>query len=333
MKKYITFVFIVQLIMFFSISTLAASGADIAFEKTTTDFGTVQGGTILKYTFKYKNTGDQDLVITKLDAPCGCTAVQTSKGNVKPGQWGEIQAQVNTAGFRGKIEKYIYVDSNVGHMPRVTLTINAFVIYDIDIRPSEFIPFYNVKIGTSQTREVTITSNIPAPLSLSEPKLTSQTPKVFDFSLGEVKKGSEYKLKVTFKAPAEPGNYMGEIKIATNNKNKPEISLPLSAFVLDEVYMSPKSIIITRKNDSTAPLVRILSIYNGGKSELKITGIEVDSPYLAYDLQPIAGTSDYNLTVSVKKDAPKTVLRGEIKIKTNNEKVPLLKAMYYISEE
>jgi hypothetical protein len=42
MKKYITFVFIVQLIVFFSVSILAASGADIAFEKTTTDFGTVQ---------------------------------------------------------------------------------------------------------------------------------------------------------------------------------------------------------------------------------------------------------------------------------------------------
>jgi len=332
MKQFLKLVSIIQLIAFFTALNLAAAGADIAFEKTTTDFGTVQGGTVLKYTFKYKNTGDEELVIAKIQAPCGCTAVQTSKGTIKPGEWGEIQAQINTSGFRGKIEKYIYVDTNVGHMPRVTLTVNAFVIYDIDILPSEFIPFYNVKAGETQSKEVTITSSTKTPLTLSAPELTSATPKLFSISLEEVKKGIEYKLKVTFNAPEGTGNYQGEIKMTTNSKNKPELALPISAYVLEEVYISPRSVIITRK-DANMPRSRILSIMNAGKTELKISGVEIDTPYLAYQLQPIPGTTDYNLTISIKKDAPKSVLRGEIKIKTNNPKVPLLKVSYYIGEE
>jgi hypothetical protein len=332
MKQLFKLAFILQLIVFFAALNLAAAGADISFEKTSTDFGTVQGGTVLKYTFKYKNTGDEELSITKIQTPCGCTAVQTTQGTVKPGQWGEIQAQVNTSGFRGKIEKYIYVDTNVSHMPRITLTMNAFVIYDIDIMPSEFIPFYNVKAGETLSKEVKITNSTKSPLTLSAPILTSGTPKLFNINLEEVKKGIEYKLKVTFNAPEGPGNYQGEIKIATNSKNRPELALPISAYVLEEVYISPRSIIIMRK-DANMPRSRILSIMSAGKTELKITGVEIDTPYLAYQLDPIPGTTDYNLTVSVKKDAPKSVLRGEIKIKTNNPKVPLLTAMYYIGEE
>jgi len=332
MKQLLKLAFIIQLIVFFAALNLAAVGADISFEKTSTDFGTVQGGTVLKYTFKYKNTGDEELVITKIQTPCGCTAVQTSKGTVKSGEWGEIQAQVNTSGFRGKIEKYIYVDTNVSHMPRVTLTMNAFVIYDIDIMPSEFIPFYNVKTGETLSKEVTITSSTKSPLALSAPVLTSQTPKLFSINLEEVRKSIEYKLKVTFNAPDGSGNYQGEIKIATNSKNRPELVLPISAYVLEEIYISPRSVIITRK-DSNMPRSRILSIMNTGKKELKISGVEIDTPHLAYQLEPIPGTTDYNLTVNVKKDAPKSVLRGEIKIKTNNPKVPLLKVSYYIGEE
>jgi hypothetical protein len=332
MKQLVKLVFVIQLIALFTALNLAAGGADISFEKTSTDFGTVQGGTILKYTFKYKNTGDEELVITKIQAPCGCTAVQTTQGTVKPGQWGEIQAQVNTSGYRGKIEKYIYVDTNVSHMPRVTLTMDAVVIYDIDIMPSEFIPFYNVKAGETLSKEVKITNSTKSPLTLSAPVLTSLTPKVFSVNLEEVKKGVEYKLKVTFKAPEGPGNYQGDIKIATNSKNKPELTLPISAYVLEEVYISPRSVIITRK-DSNMPRSRILSIMNSGKTELKINGVEIDTPYLAYQLEPIPGTNDYNLTISVKKDAPKSVLRGEIKIKTNNPRVPVITAMYYIGEE
>lgn len=312
--------------------TISAAGPDISFEKTTVDFGTVQGGTILKYTFKYKNTGDQPLTITKIQAPCGCTAVQKTEGSVPPGQWGELQAQVNTQGFRSKIEKYIYVDTNVAHMPRVTLVMNAVVVYDIDIMPSEFIPFYNVKSGESVTKEVKIVNSTKNPLTLSKPVLEGTDIKLFTVNLEEIRKGMEYKVKVSFKAPDKSGNFAGEIIMTTNSKNKPEIRLPISAYVMEEVYFSPKSVIISRK-DPKMPRSRILSIMNAGKTELKIEDVNIDSPYLTYKLDAVPGTSDYSLMITVKNDAPKTVLRGEIKVKTNNPKVPLLSAVYYISEE
>ena len=320
-------------IIFITLSlNIAAVGPDISFEKTTVDFGTVQGGTILKYTFKYKNTGDQPLVITKLQAPCGCTAVQKTAGSVPPGEWGEIQAQINTQGFRNKIEKYIYVDTNVSHMPRITLVVNAVVIYDLDIVPSEFIPFYNVKSKQVVTKEVKIVNSTSNPITLSKPVIKGVDSKLFTVSVEELKKGMEYKVKVNFTAPEKSGNYGGEISIGTDNKNKPEINLPLSAYVMEDVYLTPKSIIISRK-DPKMPRTRILSIMNGTKNDLKILGVELDSEFLTYKLDPIKGTSDYNLTVTVKNDAPKTVLRGEIKIKTDNPKVPILSAIYYISEE
>ncbi|RZK79718.1 MAG: DUF1573 domain-containing protein, partial [Pedobacter sp.] len=47
--------------------------ADFKFEKETHDFGMLTGNKPVSYDFKFVNVGDEPLIISKVEASCGCT--------------------------------------------------------------------------------------------------------------------------------------------------------------------------------------------------------------------------------------------------------------------
>ena len=85
----------------------------MTFEKTTHEFGDVKetGGPI-SYDFKFKNTGDQPIVISNVQASCGCTTPDWTKTPVAPGQSGMIKAQYNPLGRPGHFNKSLTITSN-----------------------------------------------------------------------------------------------------------------------------------------------------------------------------------------------------------------------------
>lgn len=85
----------------------------ITFETTTHEFGDVKetGGPIT-HDFKFKNTGDQPVIISNVQASCGCTTPDWTKTPVAPGQSGSIKAQYNPLGRPGAFNKSMTVTSN-----------------------------------------------------------------------------------------------------------------------------------------------------------------------------------------------------------------------------
>lgn len=51
----------------------------ITFEKIVHDFGYVTKGERLSYNFKFKNTGNSDLIISYVESSCGCTTSSPPK--------------------------------------------------------------------------------------------------------------------------------------------------------------------------------------------------------------------------------------------------------------
>ncbi|MCF8331022.1 MAG: DUF1573 domain-containing protein [Bacteroidales bacterium] len=77
----------------------------IEFSTKEHDFGKVINGEIVRYNFKFTNTGGSDLVITSVNADCGCTVAEYSRKPVKPGEKGYINIQFdsnNRTGFNHK---------------------------------------------------------------------------------------------------------------------------------------------------------------------------------------------------------------------------------------
>jgi hypothetical protein len=112
------------------------SGTDInaqriEFEKTVHDFGFVPSilGPVT-YAFKFKNTGDQPLVIKNVSSTCGCTSSGWTKEPVKPGETGEISATYTSTNSMGPFNRKVTVYTN-GSPNAVSLNIKGVVTKDI----------------------------------------------------------------------------------------------------------------------------------------------------------------------------------------------------------
>jgi hypothetical protein len=96
------------------VQTKATSVAKITFDEKSHDFGDIYQGDKVEYTFKFKNTGTEPLIISSVQTTCGCTATDWTKTPVAPGKTGEVAATFNSAGKMGQQNKVISVYSNAG---------------------------------------------------------------------------------------------------------------------------------------------------------------------------------------------------------------------------
>ena len=103
------------------------SAPDIEFSEDLWNFGTVTHGDKVTHVFEVKNLGETVLIINRVRPSCGCTAALLSSSQVSPGGSAQIEVTFNSSGFKGKVNKYIYVESNDPDEPRKKLTITAVV--------------------------------------------------------------------------------------------------------------------------------------------------------------------------------------------------------------
>ncbi len=91
--------------------TQPTSLADIKFDKTVHDFGTIPQGGNGECEFKFTNTGKEPLVITNCMGSCGCTVPQCPKEPVLPGKIGSVKVKYDTNRV-GPFVKSVTVNSN-----------------------------------------------------------------------------------------------------------------------------------------------------------------------------------------------------------------------------
>ena len=97
------------------------------FETDNHDFGNVPEGTMATHEFKFKNTGNQPVVIANVQASCGCTTPDWTKTPVLPGKVGIVKAMYSSAGRPGVFNKTVTVTSNAAESSKV-LTIKGSVL-------------------------------------------------------------------------------------------------------------------------------------------------------------------------------------------------------------
>jgi hypothetical protein len=76
------------------------------------DFGKVAEGEIVEFSYRFKNTGSQPLVVSNASASCGCTVPEKPEAPIKPGETGFIKVKFNSEGRVGVAHKTVTVQSN-----------------------------------------------------------------------------------------------------------------------------------------------------------------------------------------------------------------------------
>ena len=98
----------------------------IEFDKKEYDFGKLIQGEKVTYSFKFKNTGGSDLVISQVNSSCGCTVPKFTRDPIKPGEEGKIKVSFDSKGRSGFQSKTITVVSNC-QPNRTVLRIKAII--------------------------------------------------------------------------------------------------------------------------------------------------------------------------------------------------------------
>ena len=83
------------------------------FENETFDFGRISQGEKRSHSFRFRNDGESDLVITKVEGSCGCTVLQGwPQHPIGPGKSGKIDMIFDSNGKKGIQNKTISIVAN-----------------------------------------------------------------------------------------------------------------------------------------------------------------------------------------------------------------------------
>lgn len=100
-----------------------ANAPVISFDETEYNFGTINQHASASYKYTFINNGKSNLIIRKVKASCGCTAVQPAKNIIAPGEKSSIKATFNAGTRKGKQQKTITITSNDPEHPTVLLKL------------------------------------------------------------------------------------------------------------------------------------------------------------------------------------------------------------------
>lgn len=103
-----------------------AEGAQINFEQKVINYGKIEKGGNGSRVFKFKNEGNEPLVLNSVRASCGCTTPKWTREPIAPGTEGEIIVKYDTNRL-GNFHKTVTVQSNAASKT-VVLTIKGQVM-------------------------------------------------------------------------------------------------------------------------------------------------------------------------------------------------------------
>lgn len=229
------FILAVLLCLAFTGSLVAQETAKIQFVKEKHDFGKVDQGKVLTYSFKFKNVGDAPLTINNVRTTCGCTAAVVKGNKLDPGKEGEIKVSFNTTGYGGTLSKYIYVDTNDPSAPQKQLTVSAAIA----VPPAPMIELdnYTLDLGLLlDTEEIETKTRVKNSGELELLFVLQHKDAVFymgDKQVNdEVSVAAGKSVDITIKMPARgrAGLLREYVMIKSNDQRRPTLSLYLSGY-------------------------------------------------------------------------------------------------------
>lgn len=82
------------------------------FVEEVKEFGTIAQGESVSMTFRFKNVGKSNLIISSAQGSCGCTVPEWPKEPIAPGAEGTIDVTFNSTGKQGLQNKTITLVAN-----------------------------------------------------------------------------------------------------------------------------------------------------------------------------------------------------------------------------
>ena len=203
----------------------ASAKAKIQFESTEVSFGEIDSGKIIDLEFKFKNVGDDTLIIKNISASCGCTAAKLTKRDYKPGESGVLPVKFNSRGYNGKITKTITISTNDEDQVYTRLKVSGNVLLKdfaaLELGPDR-LTFKDASPGETYKDTVTVTNT--GTINLRFIEVTHSPDVIIEFEKSELEPGKKCKIFITvtprMKSTQKP-RYATFVKLRSNAYRQP----------------------------------------------------------------------------------------------------------------
>ena len=119
-----------------SIFLCAIARAELKWEQTAVELHPTPWDKEAVGHFKYQNTGSQPVRFKSVHTSCGCTAAQSQKDEVPPGEKGEITATFKIGDRTGTQVKSVTVQTDDPVNATTVLTLKAVIPQQLEINPT-----------------------------------------------------------------------------------------------------------------------------------------------------------------------------------------------------
>lgn len=236
----------------------------ITFENIVYDFGEVGPNRKNTGQFKFTNTGEALLKITKVEKCCG-VVTKLGKMEYEPGESGTLKVTWNSGYRPSTMRRKLTIHSNDPKTPQTILTLKAKVVLQVDWKPKNLRLFLDEE--NAGCPKITINSLDKQPFSILQFKSTANCITAdYDSSV----EATKFILEPRVDIEAMPKNFKGRINI---NLTHPEGKTATILFSVLPKYTVRPSIIIVWDAEPEKPVVKKIDVLNNYHKDFEIESV------------------------------------------------------------
>ncbi len=244
----------------------------IVFESKLLDFGKIGPETKPGGEFKFTNTGNAVLEITRVSQCCGIvTSLENEKSKYEPGEKGVIKVTYNAATRTGMISRQPIVYSNDPIEPNLVLTVTAEIVNKVTAQPDSLKLFLDEE--NAKCPKLTISSIDKQPFSITGIQSTGNC---ITAEYDPNKSASEFVIDFKVDVAKLQQNIKGNVDVVITHPEMSLITIPFD--VLSRFTVTPSLIIALNANPGE-PVVRKIWVYNNYNQKFDIESVSSKNNY------------------------------------------------------
>ena len=300
------------------------------------DFHNVDEGPDIIHKFRVVNRGMGTLKIKSVSTSCGCTAAipgskypvpkadkdQGVMAVIPAGGWDYIQATYHTNGRPGHATKFITVTSNDPVNPSFQLQLDMTVQRDIDLQPDRLY-LYSLKHGQPHSSTLKVLGKAGEDLEILSATATGNVVTVTSVAPYKDEQNNRNGATIQVDVPVtQPiGSFTDSILIKTNNKKKPEVTVPVLGEIVGPVQFNPKNLNFAPHQEM--PVTVMFTPDEPKKFAIRRVESEKHLVRPSIVKTNVNGVDQYALSVSVIKNVPQTSDgKDTVNVYTNDSEMP-----------
>lgn len=270
-------------------------------DTTTKSFGQVAQGDVIKQRFTMKNVGDAPLLIHNVQFSMPGMSIRV-KQEIGPNEAVEAEISWDSIGFVHDVTGQALLFLNDPQIPRLLLTMTGHVQAPIEVLPVPALYLSQFR-GEEKVGRLTVKNNQSKALNITK---VDNKGGHFKVSLETQRPGKVFDLKVTVPATTPLGRYRESLVLHTDNPERPRIGVEVNILVKPDVYVIPEtaefgvlSLSETRRNPSTAELIKQTFIIKRRDGTMEITRVETDIPFLKVEMPSSGAEQGFKIDAGV----------------------------------